>query len=115
MENTPRVESWREALKFMGTCPICQAKYDSADAKLFAKQNNANLVHITCSACGSYFIALVMVLGQGISTVGMVTDLNFDDARRIHNLEPLTADDIIDGYQTIKQQNFINNFSSKTV
>lgn len=94
-----RGESWVEALKFIGHCPICNKHYEENRAKLFAKHHEANLIHITCSKCAGNFIAMVVVMSQGLSSVGMVTDLTFDDAKLLYKTAPLTVDEIISGYQ----------------
>ncbi len=98
-----RGESWLEALKFIGHCPICNHRYEENRAKLFAKQDAANLVHITCGKCSSNFIAMIVIMGQGLSSVGMVTDLNFNDAKQLYKTAPLTVDEIISGYQFIQK------------
>jgi len=94
-----RGESWLEALKFIGHCPICNQKYEDSKAKLFAKQDSANLIHISCKKCSSSFIAMVVMMKHGLSSVGMVTDLNFEDAKQLYKTSPLTVDEIISGHQ----------------
>lgn len=98
-----RGESWLEALKFIGNCPICNHRYEVNRAKLFAKHETASLVHIPCSKCSSNFIAMVVVMGQGMSSVGMVSDLSFTDAKQLYKTAPLTVDEIIDGYKFFKK------------
>jgi len=101
-------EPWQEALKFIGKCPLCGTAYNAVTAKLFAKKESANLVHLTCVKCKSAFMAIIMTFGQGISSVGMVTDLSFDDAKRMYNGRPLTVDEVIEGYQFLQTKDFIN-------
>ncbi len=88
-----------EALKFIGHCPICNTRYEHDRAKLFAQRDAANLIHITCGKCASNFIAMIVMMGQGLSSVGMVTDLSFDDAKQLYKTAPITVDEIISGYQ----------------
>lgn len=88
-------ESWQEALKFIGKCPICDKKYNTESAKLFSKKENINLVHIICDSCQSAMINMILIVGQGLSSVGMVTDLSFEDAKRIFEKKPITLDDAI--------------------
>lgn len=102
-------ESWREALKFINRCPICSGIYDGKEARLFAKNDAATLVHLTCGQCASYFVAMVLIVGQGVSSVGMVTDLNFDDARRLYRVEPISTDEIIDAHELMDQNLFIHS------
>lgn len=91
----------------MSRCPICSAEYGPEAAKLFAKNETASLVHITCAACGSGFVAMIVLLGQGLSSVGMVTDLTLADAVRLHKAEPITVDEMIEAYQEMQQENFL--------
>lgn len=100
---------WREALKLINRCPICSHPYQSEQAKVFAKAAGASLVHLTCTKCQSYFVAMIVVMGQGLSSVGIVTDLNFADASRLYRAEALTTDEIIDGFQTIEDKHFIQS------
>jgi hypothetical protein len=108
-----KTESWREALKFINRCPICGSNYKSEKAQLFAKNETANLIHLTCSKCRSYFIAMVLLVGQGLSSVGMVTDLSFEDITRLHKTNPFSTDDLIGGYESINNQYFLHSLIIK--
>ncbi len=109
MPSSKKSESWREALKFINRCPICSGTYNGKEAKLFAKNDTATLVHMTCAECASYFVAMVLVVGQGVSSVGMVTDLSFDDARRLYREEPLSTDEMIEAHELIQKNLFIHS------
>lgn len=104
-----KAESWRETLKFINRCPICTESYDPKEAKLFGKQDIATLIHITCGKCSSHFVAMIMLVGQGVSSVGMITDLTFADVQKLYRLDPLTMDEIIDGHESIFNQSFIHS------
>jgi len=93
--------SWHDALKFINKCPSCGEVYATDKARLFAQNNSANLVHITCNGCGGGFIAMILVMNQGISTIGMLSDLSFEDAERLYELEPISIDELIEGRKEI--------------
>lgn len=99
-------ESWQEALRFIQRCPICQHPYKTDEAQLFAKNDRATMVHIACGNCRSFFVAMVIVLGQGLSSVGMVTDLNFSDIKRLHAAEPVGMDEMIGAYEYLHSDAF---------
>ena len=99
-------DRWREALKMMSRCPICTVEYTPDAAKLFAKNETASLVHIACASCGSGFVAMIVILVQGLSSVGMVTDLTFADVERLHKAEPITIDEVIEAYEEIQKIGF---------
>lgn len=102
-------ESWREALQFINRCPLCGGNYEADKAQLFAKNESASMIHLSCSSCSGYFIAMVLVAGHGLSSVGMVTDLSFDDVTRLHKVAPLTTDEMIAGYESLTHQYFLHS------
>lgn len=106
LNNLPRSESWREALKFIGHCPLCGARYAPDKAQAFLKQDTLNLIHFTCAQCQSGFIAMVIVMGQGLSSVGMVTDLTCADVKRLFKTQAITIDEVIEGHELINNNSF---------
>jgi hypothetical protein len=103
----PHSDSWREALKFISKCPVCSVAYNTEEARLFAENDHASLVHLTCVSCKSFFVTMILSLGQGLSSVGMVTDLNFEDVKKVHRADPITLDEMLAGYTQIENINFI--------
>jgi len=94
------------ALKILSNCPVCGFTYKSGSAKSFASKQNASFMHITCGNCKSYFVAIVMMLGKGTSTVGVITDLNFEDVKKLHKASPISIDELIEGRKTINHDGF---------
>lgn len=109
MKSPIKPDSWREALKFINRCPICSSLYDTKSAKLFSRNETATLVHLTCQNCSSFFVAMVLLMGQGVSSVGMVTDLSFEDVKRLYNTEPFSTDEIIDAHVEMQNNSFIHS------
>jgi len=101
-------DNWREALKIISRCPICSENYRTEEAKVFAKNETASLIHITCHNCQSSFVAMVVMLGHGLSSVGMVTDLSYDDVQRLQKALPITTDEMIEAYKQMNQKEFLN-------
>jgi len=101
-------DSWKNALKFIGNCPLCNAKYKQGNAELFDKNETANLVHIICHKCKINFVAAIFLLGQGISTVGALTDLNLADIKKVHGQDSVTVDEVIELHNLLKKQNFLS-------
>lgn len=104
-----KTDSWQEALKFINRCPVCGATYEVDKAKLFSKNLTASLVHIPCTVCQSNFVVMILIAGHGLSSVGMVIDLNFEDVNRLHKSLPLTIDEIIRGYETMQDNYFLHS------
>jgi len=95
-------EPWQQSLKMISNCPVCGHSYSLKKAKLFINKESAQLVHVTCGKCKGYFMAMVVVLGKGISTVGMVTDLSYKDMKRLHEIRPIEIDEVIEGYELME-------------
>lgn len=94
-------------MKIVGKCPICSAEYKTEHARLFAKKESANLVHICCGKCQSSMLFMIMIMGQGLSSVGMVTDLSFEDASRLYSAREITLDEVLEGHDLINTDQFI--------
>lgn len=112
---TPKTQSdaWREALKIINRCPICGEHYQTEAARLFAKKEAASFVHITCQKCRGFFIAMILLLGQGLSSVGMITDMSYQDVERLYKTKPLTTDEVIAGFTAIESSEFVGHLLSK--
>lgn len=111
----PKSESWREALKFINRCPICSTNYETDRAQLFLASEAATLIHIGCPSCQSYFVAMIVMVGHGLSSVGMVTDLSFEDLTRLSQSDVLSTDEIIQGYESMNQHHFLQTLLNQSV
>ncbi len=119
--NNKKADSWRKTLKFISHCPICNRDYKPEAAKLVdltkscrassiearrLAKSEAKFVHFTCKHCQSHFMAMVMTMPKGMSTVGMVTDLNFKDVQKLYKMSPITVDETIEAHKFINSPNF---------
>lgn len=94
-----QLEPWQQGLKLITQCPVCGGDFDKKAAKFFIKKKDSRAVHMTCGRCSGNFIANIIIFNKGISTVGMVTDLSFDDIKRIYGSAPIEVDEVIEGYK----------------
>lgn len=100
--NKKQAEPWQQGLKLITQCPVCGGDFETKAAKFFIKKEESQLVHITCGQCQGNFIAMIMIFGKGISTIGMVTDLSFEDVKRIYGSAPIEIDEVIEGYKYLQ-------------
>ena len=115
LPNNSKSDSWRKTLKLISHCPVCGRDYKSEAGKLFINASDARFVHFTCDHCQSNFMAMVMIMSKGTSTVGMVTDLNFKDVQKFHKMPPLTIDETIEAHKFINSSNGLYNFLLSTL
>lgn len=115
LEKDGKSDSWKKTLKFISNCPVCKTEYKPEAVKLLNNENNvpsqvaqdeSRFVHFTCHNCKTNFMAMVMMISKGISTVGMITDLNFTDVEKLYKMPPLTVDELIEARQFINSKNF---------
>lgn len=112
LSNNGKSDSWRNTLKLISHCPVCNHNYQSEAIKLFANVSEAKFVHFTCKSCHSYFIAMVMTMAKGVSTVGMVTDLSFADVQKLYTLPAITIDEAIEASQIIDKPDFYKQLAN---
>jgi hypothetical protein len=85
-------------------CPLCEASYNPMEAKILGEQEDGHLLHIRCKKCWNSVLALVMVSNVGVSSVGLVTDLTFEDVVRFReNPVAVTVDDVISVHDLLEE------------
>lgn len=96
-----------ESLRLVSFCPICSTHYNPLTAQILEEREDAHLVHAVCRKCGSSIVALVLTGGLGISSVGLVTDLNGQEVLKFRGMNAVGTDDVIVAHQLLSSgQNF---------
>lgn len=98
-----------ESLRLMTTCPICNTQYNPVAAKIVEEREQAHLIHIQCKNCGSSIVAVIMIGGLGISTVGLICDLTSDDVFKFKDSKRVSTDDVISIHQILTKNSLINS------
>ncbi len=78
--------------KLLSHCPLCDAAYEDQCIRLLGEHGGMRLFHLTCPSCTHAVLAVIMENQHGISSMGMVTDLEVQDAVRFRDAEPISAD-----------------------
>jgi len=106
MEKNPlnnKQNSLFDKIKLMKTCPLCKAEYTKEALEIVEERTGTHLVHLTCSECQNAMLALIVVSKLGMSSVGMLTDLNATDAQRLHHKQAITEEQILDFHEYLNQ------------
>lgn len=90
-----------DGMRLMKQCPLCQTDYKFDQIDVIDEDAGAHLVHITCDTCAGNMLAILMLSGFGMSSVGMITDLSATDIRRLQDAEPISADDVLSMYEAL--------------
>lgn len=99
----PNPHSFRpfeEGLKFISSCPVCQHQYNPIEAKILTERENAHLLYIKCQRCQAAILALVRASQMGLTSIGLITDLDSHEVSRFK--VPITSNAILDIYQAVQ-------------
>jgi transcription elongation factor Elf1 len=96
-------ETW-EDLKTISRCPICNSKYTTAEIDVLERKEDAHLVCIKCKKCQASVIAVILANQLGVSSVGLVTDLNGYDILKFKNQSAVSFDDVIEIHQMLEER-----------
>lgn len=84
-------------------CPQCDRKYRFNRALILDEEDNRTTFHLTCDSCYTSTLVFVSVGQQGVVSLGMVTDLERNEARQLFKNESISADQVIDMHQFLKK------------
>ena len=99
-----------DGLRLISHCPICNTKHNILKAKILEEKNNSHLIHVTCDKCKSSVIALILSNALGISSIGLVTDLDSEEVLKFKEGSDISCDEIIEFHQKLeKGENFIKD------
>lgn len=62
---------------------------------MLGTQGQTHLLHVNCKKCQNSIIALVLVNQVGASSVGLLTDLSYDDVLRFREDREIHIDDVM--------------------
>ncbi len=82
-------------------CPICNKEYKPTNIKSISKVNDMILAHSNCPRCQSSILSLLYKDMLGITMVGMVTDLNYNDAIKAKKHTAINENDVLEIYEQI--------------
>src|SRR3989338_5470070 len=83
-----------EGVKLISYCPLCE-------------KEDSHLLHIQCGRCSNAIIALVLISAVGVSSVGLVTDLAYDEVNRFKEAKPVSTDDVIEAHHLLQNEGWM--------
>jgi len=94
-------------------CPICGYKYNLGNTQVIESEqdiafNEARiLIHSDCGKCKSSVMFNVEIRGPEVFSIGMITDLTVIDSNKFKNKQPISADEVINIHEAVR--NFDGN------
>ncbi len=83
-------------------CPVCNKKYRPAKMLVIDEDDKRTTLHMTCESCRAATIVFVSLGQLGVVSLGILTDLEQSEARRVFQGEAVTADNVIEAHQFLK-------------
>ncbi len=83
-------------------CSICGKKYGKQSIKIVQNKKDAMLVHVSCGFCQSASLAVVnkgIHNNDSVVTLGILTDLDYEEACSFLRREPISSDEVLDLYE----------------
>ncbi len=72
------------------------------EAQVLGEDGDTHLLHVRCRRCANAMLALVLVTKAGVSSVGLVTDLSFDDVVKFQSGGSVSIDDVMTVHQGLE-------------
>ena len=91
-----------EGLRIISHCPVCHYNYNQAEVRILEELESAQLIYIRCKNCHSAIVAMISINSIGISSVGLVTDLDGVEIQKFKEMSEVSGDDVISVYQNLK-------------
>jgi len=90
--------------QLLAHCPVCHAAYPAADVRLLGERGTTRLFHCTCASCGNAVLAVVLENAGSVSSMGLVTDLEIQDALRFQEVLPVSTDECLAVHRILETQ-----------
>lgn len=89
--------------KLLTNCPMCEAPYEDRSIRLLGEHGTMRMFHLTCPSCSHSLLAVILENQHGVSSLGLVTDMEAQDALRFQDAEAITADDCLQARDEIQK------------
>ncbi len=86
-------------------CSICGKKYGKQSIKVVQNKKDAMLVHVNCDFCQSASLAVIkksLQNNDNMVTLGILTDLDYEEACNVLRREPISLNEVLDLYNQVK-------------
>ncbi|MFA7314961.1 MAG: hypothetical protein WC025_03480 [Candidatus Magasanikbacteria bacterium] len=107
------IDPLRSQFMIMKECLVCKREISDKQIKIVGESDNSYTLHLSCTYCDNALVLLASVNNIGVGLVCMMSDLTYDDAKRLFEKAPIGADSLLDAYQVIQNISFNKYLISK--
>ncbi|MEK7105214.1 MAG: hypothetical protein AAB865_00815 [Patescibacteria group bacterium] len=94
---------WHDGLRIVSYCPLCESEFNPMEARVLDEDGETHLLHVRCKNCANAMLALVLVTKAGVSSVGLVTDLSYEDVVQFRSSAKVSVDDVLSIHGILEQ------------
>lgn len=105
-----QMPAFGQGVKIVSYCPLCETQYNVKQAKILDEREDAQLLHITCVKCKSSVLAMILMNPMGISSVGLVSDLNSVEVGKFKKKNAISSDEVINFHKTLEKKSISEVF-----
>jgi hypothetical protein len=87
----------------LAQCYLCGSRYSGKEITILDENQEQATFHLNCSRCGAAIMVFMSFGQSGIVSVGMLTDLNSEEAKNFYKTESITSDQIIEVHEYLKK------------
>lgn len=95
MSTPNKTDKTTQSLRLVSYCPVCEIRSKSMLARTLAATGETKLMHVQCHKCQNAFLTFVLVSQVGASSVGILTDLGYEDVVRFRSNQNVSVNDVI--------------------
>ena len=90
--------------RLLAQCPLCQTSYDEKEIRLVGEKGTTRMFHCTCQSCGHAMLAVILEASGFVSSVGVMTDLEANDALRFQQATSISSDECVHLHTVLEQE-----------
>ena len=98
---------FNESIRLLATCPVCHKQYAQTNAKIVDEVEDAHLLHVRCGKCSSSVVAIIFTTGFGMTSMGILTDLNSGDLSKFKEWKNISQNEVLDLYQYLQKERLL--------
>ena len=97
-----------ENLKALVHCPVCSKEYRPAELRLLGQEDKRSTLLLTCESCGASTLVYVSMSPVGVVSMGVLTDLEQGEAKRLFKGEAISSDEVLTVHQFLKEHDSVD-------
>ena len=92
-----------ENLQSLVRCLACNKSQHLKKMVVLDEEDKKTVLHVVCEECGGASLVHLSVGQMGVVSLGMMTDLEQSEAKRLYRGMPISADEVLTVHQILKK------------